>query len=361
MHQSFRHCLTARGVPARRVFRTATATSKTMVAVTFKETATQPDQRPDLPRSGHCGAAISDQEAIIFGGYTETADKQRAPTNEAWKYSSTTGSWTKVQYSSTAVPQPRLVSQAVAVGGKLWIIGGWNSSVSGPAAFLGDVWTLDLSSWAWEEVQLAGEPLQGISRFQAVAVGEKIYVHTHRTEDHILVIDTAANSPTLNKVPVKGPAPSSRGLHSVVHIHNALYLFGGAPQSGPMLGDLWKLDLQSMQWQQLQPGGPSPHVRCSTAAGVVGSNVFYFGGAFYGSSGGLEMLQDAFVYDTVNNTWVVPNVHPIVLADGSTTSATLPAGRNAAVMVPLGQQLLLHAGWRAFVETYNDSYLVTVD
>lgn len=197
---------------------------------------------------------------------------------------------------------------------------------------------------------------------QAVAVGDKIYMHTHRTEDHILVIDTASNPPTLSKVPVKGPAPSSRGLQSVMHVNNALYLFGGAPQSGPMLDDLWKLDLQSMQWQRLKPGGPQPHVRCSTAAGVVGSNIVYFGGAFYGPSGGLEMLQDVFVYDTVNDTWGVPDVQPLVLDDGSSSdSATLPPGRNAAVMVALGRQLLLHGGWRAFVETYNDSYLVNVD
>lgn len=196
---------------------------------------------------------------------------------------------------------------------------------------------------------------------QAVAVGSKIYIHTHRTDDHILVLDTAAKPASLSKVPVKGPAPSSRGLHSMVHVNNALYLFGGAPQNGSMLGDLWKLDLDSMQWQQLNPAGPSPHVRCSTAAGVVGNSIFYFGGAFYGASGGLEMLQDAFLYDTVSNSWVVPDVKPLKSASAEQAARSLPVGRNAAVMVALGLQLLLHAGWRAFVETYNDTYLVTVE
>jgi hypothetical protein len=42
----------------------------------------------------------------------------------------------------------------------------------------------------------------------------------------------------------------------------------------------------------------------------------------------------------------------------------MPPARNAAVMVPLpqrgggGPQLLLHGGWRAFVETYDDTYMV---
>jgi hypothetical protein len=228
--------------------------------------------------------------------------------------------------------------------------GGWDASKTGPEAFLGDVWTLDLNTWAWEQQQPAGEPLQGISRFQAVADGTRIWIHTHRCDDHILVLHTDSSPPKLEKVPVKGPAPSSRGLHSVVKVGNALYLYGGAPQKGPMLDDLWKLDLGSLQWQQLQPSGQTPHARCSPAAAAAGKYILYFGGAFYGPSGGLEMLGDVVLYDTEANSWVVPE-----LAAG----ADVPAPRNAAVMVPLaGGQLLLPGGWRAFVETYNDSYLI---
>lgn len=61
MHQLLRHSLTAK-VPARRALNAAAAASKqTMVAVKFTETAAESDQRPSLPRSGHCGAAINDQ------------------------------------------------------------------------------------------------------------------------------------------------------------------------------------------------------------------------------------------------------------------------------------------------------------
>lgn len=57
-------------------------------------------------------------------------------------------------------------------------------------------------------------PLQPISRFQATAVGSKIYIHTHRSLDDILVLDVAnVDQPELNKVPVSsttGDAPSAR-------------------------------------------------------------------------------------------------------------------------------------------------------
>lgn len=239
--------------------------------------------------------------------------------------------------------------------------GGWDSSKSGPEAFLGDVWTLDLTTWAWEQQQPAGEQLQGISRFQAVVDGSRILLHTHRCDNHILALHTDSSPPRIEKVSVKGPAPSSRGLHTVLKAGNALYLYGGAPQKGPMLDDLWRLDLTTMQWTQLQPKGQTPHARCSPAAAVVGRYLVYFGGAFYGASGGLEMLQDVQLYDIEANSWVVPEV---AAADGS-SNAELPAARNAAVMVPLseqgsggGPQLLLAGGWRAFVQTFNDTFLV---
>ena len=48
----------------------------------------------------------------------------------------------------------------------------------------------------------------------------------------------------------------------------------------------------------------------------------------------------------------------------------LPSPRNAAVGVPLsdcsgpgggGLELLIHGGWRAFVETYADTFIMSMD
>eukprot|EP00877_Chromochloris_zofingiensis_P008526 jgi/Chrzof1/3927/Cz13g13200.t1 len=121
------------------------------------------------------------------------------------------------------------------------------------------------------------------------------------------------------------------------------------------MDDLWRLDLQSMMWQQLHPEGTTPHARCSTVSAAVDHCIFYFGGAFYGTSGGLEMLRDVHCYDTKSNWWVVPSVQ-----------GELPKGRNASTMVPLRPQakgrpeLLLYGGWKAFVETYNDTFIVSM-
>jgi N-acetylneuraminic acid mutarotase len=156
----------------------------------------------------------------------------------------------------------------------------------------------------------------------------------------------------------------------MVHVNGHLYVMFGAPQKGLMLDDVYRLDLSSMIWEDLSGklSGPKPHPRCSAAVSAVGDRIVVVGGAFYGASGGLEMLQDAYVLDTSSSSWVVPEVSGQCSSGDAAAGASgeLPSARNAAVMVPLhagagGQaQLLLAGGWRAFVETYNDTYLVTV-
>ena len=59
-----------------------------------------------------------------------------------------------------------------------------------------------------------GVSLQPISRFQAAAVGNVVYIHTHRSLNDILVLDVAnPDSPKLKQVPVsgnQGATPSAR-------------------------------------------------------------------------------------------------------------------------------------------------------
>lgn len=89
-------------------------------------------------------------------------------------------------------------------------------------------------------------------------------------------------------------SPASRGLHSLTAAaaaprpplpqqqatavgdiggEPAMYLYGGAPQSGLMYDDLWILNLESITWRQLTPEGPSPQVigksLCRTHVGCL--------------------------------------------------------------------------------------------
>jgi hypothetical protein len=116
--------------------------------------------------------------------------------------------------------------------------------------------------------------------------------------------------------------------------------------------------MATLAWRKLAPSGPQPHVRCSHIAAAVGpSKLLVVGGAFYGASGGLEMLGDSFTYDLSKNEWEAVEPAP--------GGAPLPSPRNAAIGVPLQGgsgmlDLLIHGGWRAFVESYSDTFLLTI-
>lgn len=102
MRQLFRHCPTAKAASRRRAFRALTASGRPMVAVRFQETAAQPDQRPDLPRSGHCGAAISDQVLGVLCR-TFSCSQARAPVCTTLNYKFCTSTYTHQVSSAKGV------------------------------------------------------------------------------------------------------------------------------------------------------------------------------------------------------------------------------------------------------------------
>ncbi|GLI65268.1 hypothetical protein VaNZ11_008758 [Volvox africanus] len=170
-------------------------------------------------------------------------------------------------------------------------------------------------------------------------------------------------------------APAAEGKATSGNDITALYLYGGAPQSGPMFDDLWLLDSGSMTWRQLSPEGRTPAARCSHVAGAIndsdgdgggtaGRYLIFIGGSYYARPGQLQPLDDVIVYDTQSNRWLEVEIE-----------GPRPSPRNAAVMVPLrtegssgdggggssgGDRFVLHGGWRPFTETYDDTYIVTV-
>ena len=95
------------------------------------------------------------------------------------------------------------------------------------------------------------------------------------------------------------------------------------------------------------------------AAAAIGTRIVFFGGARYVPSGGLEVNDELHILDVAANKWLT------VVAS---SPGKRPAARNAATLTELaGRQdragnragmMVLHGGWRAFVETYNDTYLL---
>ncbi|MEW5304715.1 MAG: hypothetical protein WDW36_007307 [Sanguina aurantia] len=312
--------------------------------------------------------------AIPDHRYTEDISKAGDPptmrnaTDDMYVFSKAQGQWEQLKHGHKGMPTPRarLSSQLVCVGDHLYLIAGWDPAAFGSGGdVLSDMWRYNLRTNTWSQLDpQGGQCLGAISRFQAVAVGALVYIHSHRSLCDIHVLDTGMEPPVLHKLAVTGdgaasPGPPSRGLHSVVAMGGRLLLFGGAPKEGPMMDDLWSLDLASLRWARLSPTGARPAARCSHFAGSIdGRYMWVVGGAHYASPGKLANVDDVAVYDSEADAWVEVDV-----------AGPRPSARNAGVAVsPLrtggadggGQQALLHAGWKAFAETYNDTFLLTL-
>ena len=233
----------------------------------------------------------------------------------------------------------------------MWLVGGWDSSATsgtagGMGEILGDVWTLDIDNWVWEAVTIKGEALPAISRFQMKAIGSKLWIHHHRCSEDILVLETETR--TLFKYPVTGAVPSSRGLHSMAAVGGSLYVFGCQGKVDGVdvfMNDLAVLDTETLVWSSPKTTGKTPSPRCAVASAVMGSSIWFYGGASKPHEMAKlseSMLGDVVVFDTLHQAWEWPRV------------GAGPAARNAHSLTTNKGELVMVGGWKAFEKTYID-------
>lgn len=103
----------------------------------------------------------------------------------------------------------------------------------------------------------------------------------------------------------KGPLP--RTSHQAVTTKSYMYVFGGEFTSRNHdkfrhYGDMWRIDLSTWIWEQVQLKGPSPSRRSGHRMVVYKKLIILFGG-FYDSGKDTKYYNDVWVFDTDNITW----------------------------------------------------------
>ena len=311
------------------------------------------------PRSGATAAYISGASSVLlFGGYAEPEGGARDVTNDLLSYSQSSG-WTLLQPPSSGNFQPgaRLASAAAATSDELLLFGGWDPQVPGSGGvILDDVWSLDLKTNDWTRCA-AAMPRGPTSRHCAVNVGGLIIVHTFRCLDSILVWDAANRA--LRVQPTTGNPPSSRGLHVAVAADDrTMLIFGGAAKAGTMVNDCFALDVQTWVWRPLEHAAAArPSARAGACAAPLpgGGGMLVYGGA-ESSANGLLPRSDLWAFTLGGDG---SGAWKLLLPEDATDA---PGPRNAATLTPLGDgDYLLHGGWRPFVSTYSDSYVLHID
>jgi len=237
----------------------------------------------------HVMTAVLDGKLYAFGGFKLPADvKAWQPTNYAWVYDPAQDSWKEL----APMPTPRGAGQAVAVGGKIYVIGGGSSNLPGnPGApinprtaqiVVGTVEAYDPATNTWETRAPMPTPR---NHFLAAAVDGKIYAIDGRIGTVFVtmsdVIDLVEEyDPATNHWTYKGRSPTNRGDVSGGVYNGKIYVAGGEYQDYQRKMSFWAVeayDPKTETWEML------PHMQIARhgfAAAFLGNAFHVMGGSF---------------------------------------------------------------------------------
>jgi N-acetylneuraminic acid mutarotase len=260
-------------------------------------------------------------KVYVIGGYPPG----RIPSNVVQVYDPATNSWTL----GPPTPVPLHHSHALAVGGRLFLIGGeFDGAGTGrPSVYLDTVYELDAAAGAW----LPRAPMPTARSGGGVGVIDgKIYVAGGRPpRGH----DFAVYDPARNQWTVLPMLPTARNHLAVDAIGGKLYVAGGRVDDvgSPMPGVLEIFDPASNAWTG---GAPMPTAR----AGVTSVAAF---GCLYviGGEGNIAhqhgMFDQTEAYDPRTDTW-----HSLTKMFTPNHGLTRAALVNGRIHIPGGATML---------------------
>ncbi|KAM9078363.1 kelch domain-containing protein 10 isoform X2 [Balaenoptera ricei] len=294
-----------------------------------------PGHRPPPARSGHRCVA-DNTNLYVFGGYNPDYDESGGPDNEdyplfreLWRYHFATGVWHQMGtdgymprelasmslvlhgnnllvFGGTGIPfgesngndvhvcnvkykrwallscrgkkPSRIYGQAMAIiNGSLYVFGGTTGYI-----YSTDLHKLDLNTREWTQLKpnnLSCDLPEERYRHEIAHDGQRIYILGGGTswtayslnKIHAYNLETNAWEEIATKPHEKIGFPAARRCHSCVQIKNDVFICGGY-NGEVILGDIWKLNLQTFQWVKLPATMPEPvyfHCAAVTPAGCM--------------------------------------------------------------------------------------------
>lgn len=146
--------------------------------------------------------------------------------------------------------------------------GGHGHGSSSSYTNYGDLWAFDLASDSWTQLDDGSSGPEARSNHAMWVIGETVYVHGGNTSDSGLSYDALDDlwaydlgTGVWSELSVSG-GPSKRLFHTVAVTDDGSYAFfyGGADNgsfsnNAEFLGDVWALEMGSLDWSKLHDGG----------------------------------------------------------------------------------------------------------
>ncbi|EGT59834.1 CBN-HCF-1 protein [Caenorhabditis brenneri] len=323
------------------------------------------------PRHGHRAIAIKDL-IIIFGGGNE------GMIEELHCFHTQKKQWLAPQVRGE-IPSPAAAFGAAALGAKIYTFGGMIEY----GKYTNDVYELTTTRWEWRRMntktignELPPAPRLGHS-FVISEKNQKAYVFGGLCNDlndnrrnlprymndfHVLNLANAPNTVTWEKPETHGTPPKARESHTAVIYENdkvsRMVVYGG--MDGVRLGDLWYLDLNTYEWQEIKFDDPRtgipPVPRSLHSAVLINDKMFVFGGwvpMLHLSNSDSSTQKEWKCTDTLG-CWDITKNCWVPLCQYNTEEGSGPRGRSGHCAAVVGNRMYIWSGRDGYRKAWSN-------
>lgn len=271
---------------------------------------------PGLPaqRYAHATGLVGGDLLVAFGANTVGTAMYAGST-----FNFATSTWRNLNNSAPAVSEVNFCTN----GSSTWVFGGWGNTNNA---------LLNFSQSGYTTLPTTGAIPVGIGGAAMAVMGDVFYMFGGYPAVNTLWSCDISQTPVTWRDITPSYSPSARWDASMVAIKNKLYLYGGLTAGNFGINDFWCYDPNTTKWAQVPLTGAQPRGRGAYAMGVLGEDIFIFGGTYV--NGGL--LNDLLRLDTKGIiTELIPN--------GQDTSPT--ARDVSGSLVWVNSNFYLFGGW----------------
>jgi N-acetylneuraminic acid mutarotase len=238
-------------------------------------------------------AATVDGIIYVAGGYTIVVPNS-ASTGTLQAYNPKTNSWT----IKSPMPTPRMGAAAVALEGKLYVLGGFKTSGGNTDGYLATVEAYDPQTDTWTTKAPMPTARYGLA---AAAVDSIIYA-MGGAAPNVFLATVEAYDPSTNSWSARAAMPESREVSGAGVVNGVIYAAGGSGTA-----DYSKLEAYDPKTNSWTTKSPMPSLRMGVAVGQVGGLLYVAGGfdflGYLGPGGTDLSFATVQAYDPTANDW----------------------------------------------------------
>jgi Kelch motif protein len=236
---------------------------------------------PDLPQAvDHTALATWRGSLYVFGGFTDSR-----PSSRVWRYSPRTRRWTELAH----MRQARGGLTGAVIGDKFYAVGGVLAQTQKHPQVFGTLEIYDFKTDSWRSGPRMPTPRHHVA---SVALGGKLYVLGGRGDRDLSLSTVERFDPATSRWERLPPLPFGVGDPAAVVARGRIVVISGGDDAEKWVTPAtWELDPANPRWRRL---ADLIHPRHGFGAAVAAGRIYVFSGApcaGYGRTGATETLD----------------------------------------------------------------------